>query len=174
MPPPQCPECGRFLATVFVEEIRTEPAPCPGCGAELFLDAEEGGDDGAPSPTHVDDVTTDEPADDAREPEDVGPGPAATTPAVEEPHDLPPEPADVAPEPETSVRPPDRDRDPLAGWDEVATAPAPAAAGPAPEVVAVGAGAGLVLGLLLGGSRHRVLGALLGAVLGAVLARLRT
>ncbi len=45
MPPPQCPECGRFLATAFVEQITSEPAPCPGCGTELSLAPEDPDDD---------------------------------------------------------------------------------------------------------------------------------
>lgn len=66
MPPPQCPECGRFLATAFVEQITTEPAPCPGCGTELSL-APDDGADGAAKPDEAPPV----------------PPPAATLPADE-------------------------------------------------------------------------------------------
>lgn len=211
MPPPQCPECGRFLATAFIEQIRTEPAPCPGCDTQLSHAAQDAGATpveprpvpppaatlpeqgavGAADALDDQDETGDEAAGDdadAGDDLDVTLGdtttPASTTPPVGEGSDAPsgapltPAAAavstDVEPEPTTAVRPPDRrpDRDPLEGWDAAGTLPAPPAE-PDPVVLAIGAGAGLVLGLLLGGRRHRGLGALLGALLGAVAARLR-
>jgi hypothetical protein len=138
---------------VFLEQIAGDPAPCPGCGAELAA-GPDGGErvvsNGPPPPPQV--ATAEAPA-------------ASSAPVL---------PDDVAPEPETSVRPPDLrpERDPLEGWDESGTLPAPAAQ-PDPVVLGVSVGAGLFLGLLLGGRDHRGLGAFLGALLGAAVARLR-
>lgn len=193
MPPPQCPECGRFLATAFVEKIKAEPAPCPGCGTELSLAEDEAAEADVATPEESPPVpppaaTLPEEgaagAGDALDDDDAT-GPAATeAPDGEEDADtggapaVPPPaatlPDDVEPEPETSVRPPDleAERDPLAGWDESPTITAPDQ-DVDPAVLAAGAGVGLLLGLLLGGRDHRGLGALLGAVLGAVVARLR-
>lgn len=203
MPPPQCPECGRFLATAFVEQIKHEPAPCPRCGTELSLEDED--DAGTPDTARAPDAAPPVPPPSATlpdqavdaEPDDEGAAIPAevTTPAAatevptgeEDPGDdgavvAPTSPAvtlpeDVEPEPTTSVRPPDMtpDRDPLEGWDELGTTDGRAAAHGStdPAVLAAGAGIGLVLGLLLGGREHRGLGALLGAALGAVVARLR-
>lgn len=147
MPPPQCPECGRFLATAFVESIRRTPAPCPRCGTELSLDDEV--------------VEGDEAAEAVEEP--------AAAPPADDPGS--------AAEPEDSVRPPDRDEgtDPLAGWDQGGTSVA-ASVGTDdgdPAVLVAGAAVGGLLGLLLGGRGHRGLGTVLGAVLGALVARLR-
>ncbi len=36
--PRRCPECGRFLATAFVEGLLDEPAPCPRCETVLTPD----------------------------------------------------------------------------------------------------------------------------------------
>jgi hypothetical protein len=142
---------------VFLEQITTDPAPCPGCGAELSA----GPDDGEP-------VVSNEPPPPA--PPQTATA-AAGTPAEPSAPTLP---DDVAPEPETSVRPPDLrpERDPLEGWDESGTLPAPPAQ-PDPVVLAASVGTGLLLGLLLGGRDHRGLGAFLGVLLGAVVARLR-
>ncbi len=216
MPPPQCPECGRFLATAFVEQITTEPAPCPGCGTELSLAPEEPSDEAvapetsppvpppaATLPPDGDagavDVLDEGPSDEAPDADDAEDADDGTDddldvelgdtsgPATEAPDgdevaaDGPPltpaaaaVAADVEPEPTTSVRPPDRapDRDPLEGWDQSGSLPAPADELD-PVELAVGAGVGLLLGMLLGGRRHRGLGALLGALLGAVASRLR-
>lgn len=166
MPPPQCPECGRFLATAFVEQITSEPAPCPGCGTELSLAPQDPDDEGDDAQLDVeDDATTEPAATEAPDGEDVpaDDGPPLTPAAAGVA-------ADVEPEPTTSVRPPDRD--PLEGWDQSGTLPAPTDELD-PVELAVGAGAGLLLGLLLGGRDHRGLGALLGALLGAVVTRLR-
>lgn len=35
MPPPQCPECGRFLSNDFVQGLLAEDEPCPRCGSML-------------------------------------------------------------------------------------------------------------------------------------------
>lgn len=199
MPPPQCPECGRFLATAFVEQITHEPAPCPRCGTELSLEDEAtvGGvaspEEAPPVPPPSATLPTEEQEDDAADAgeseataeipvEDTTERAATELPAGEDAPtdaglDVPPPaatlPQDVEPEPMTSVRPPDRD--PLEGWDETTTVSPGAAAGGAadPAVLAAGAGIGLLVGLLLGGREHRGLGALLGAALGALLARLR-
>lgn len=182
MPPPQCPECGRFLATAFVETIRTEPAPCPRCGTELSLaeEDEEPGDGATPEeappvPPPAATLPAEEAAgagdavDEVAADDESAPAAAAQPPATGSVLD------DVEPEPESSVRPPDLapERDPLAGWDESGTLSARDHDEPDPAVLAAGAGLGLLVGLLLGGRDHRGLGALLGAALGAVVARLR-
>lgn len=138
MPPPQCPECGRFLATAFVETIRSEPAPCPGCGTELSLEEERGEatapEESPPVPPPAAALPDEEAAGaadalDAADDEDdeslagvATSEPAATeAPDGEEPAeddaavDLPATPApaatlpeDVEPEADASVRPPDQ------------------------------------------------------------------
>ena len=172
MPPPQCPECGRFLATAFVEQIATEPAPCPGCGAELSFEPEDDTPAAAAS-SGDEDTAGDDVADEGAAPE--GDSAAPEDEDVDAPHPAPADaPGDVEPDPGTAVRPPDRpaDRDPLAGWDETVTLPAPDDELD-PAVLAAGVGIGALLGILLGGRDHRALGALLGALLGAVVSRLR-
>lgn len=38
MPPPQCPDCGRFLSHDFVEGLAEAPSDCPRCGTSRALD----------------------------------------------------------------------------------------------------------------------------------------
>ena len=101
MPPAQCPECGRFLAKAFVQNLATEPADCPKCGIRL-------------SPAHFPDELGQ-----AASPEGPSEEPAG---AAELRDDTTPDPDDL------SVRPPDLDPgtvrtagegdgDPLRGWD---------------------------------------------------------
>lgn len=103
MPPAQCPECGRFLAKAFVQNLATEPAACPKCGFRL-------------SPANFPDQLGQAAAPDAQVEE---PAAAAALRGAATP----------APDP-SSVRPPDLDpgevrtgedgrRDPLEGWDRV-------------------------------------------------------
>lgn len=101
MPPAQCPECGRFLAKDFVQNLVTEPTDCPKCGIRL-------------SAAHF--------------PEELGQAAAPDGP-VEEPAAAAQLRDEATPDPDpASVRPPDLDpgqvrlgadgrRDPLAGWD---------------------------------------------------------
>lgn len=42
--PPRCPECGRFLSTDFVDDLRAAPAACPRCEVELTADRFSGGE----------------------------------------------------------------------------------------------------------------------------------
>ena len=101
MPPAQCPECGRFLARGFVQNLATEPADCPKCGFRL-------------SSAHF--------------PEVLGQAAAPDAP-VEEPAAAAELRDGTTPDPDpASVRPPDLDPgevrvgddgrpDPLEGWD---------------------------------------------------------
>lgn len=159
MPPAQCPECGRFLAKGFVQNLVTEPAECPKCGLRL-------------SAAHF--------------PDELGQAAAPDGP-VEEPAAAAELRDDTTPDPdELSVRPPDLDpgdvrrsddgsRDPLQGWD------APEAdvldlerfrAGrrPPPDgAIVAGAGAaGALVGLLVADRRGR--GAMLGLAAGVAAA----
>ncbi len=156
MPPPQCPECARFLSNAFVVGLGDEPAPCPRCGTVLTVDA-----DGAPVP-----------ASEAAPAETAPAG--ATAPPAAEPREVPEPP---------SVRPPDlpaaavRDRDVLEGWDEEALpGRAPAEGTPilgfTPAELGTIVGAGLVGGLMgawLAGE-YRRLGATVGAAAAAGMA----
>lgn len=144
MPPAQCPQCGRFLARAFVQNLVTEPAACPKCGHML-------------SPAEF--------------PDRLG---QASRPAgaVEEPAAAAELRSSQTPDPDAaSVRPPDLDpgtvrpgehehRDPLATWDrsdaDVVQLDRFRAGRQPPPDSAVVAGAGLA-----------------GAVVGAVVARRR-
>lgn len=101
MPPAQCPECGRFLARGFVQNLVTEPADCPKCGLRLSAAhfPEELGQAAAP------DGPAEEPAG-AAELRD------GTTP---DPDDLSVRPPDL--DPGDVRRTDDGGRDPLQGWD---------------------------------------------------------
>jgi ribosomal protein S27AE len=173
VPPPQCPECGRFLATAFVNQIQASARPCPRCGTSLFLDdgtepaARDGlPDEGATVPAEaaaVDGLVVTIELDEAADPT---PSTVVTSTATL-----------VDASAESSVRPADLAQDgasidPLAGWD-VGPEPATTASLHAVPELAIAAGAGVVIGFVLGGRDRRTLGALLGAVLGALLARLR-
>lgn len=165
MPPKQCPECGRFLASAFVAALAEDPATCPKCDVELTTD-------GAGSPVPVDgpsgdvvDVAAqaDAPVADAAPLADAG----ARTPA----RAAAAEPA-RAPSPPTAPAAPGA-RDPLQGWDTTGRRPAPPDPGGFdPQQAAPFVGGGLLLGLLLGGRDHRVLGGVLGTLLGLVAALL--
>lgn len=103
MPPPQCPECGRFLATAFVEQITNEPAPCPGCGTELSLATDEPDDAAAPQDAPpvpppaatlpaedaagADDALDDDAADESGDDGDASDGDASDDDADEDPDD---------------------------------------------------------------------------------------
>jgi hypothetical protein len=161
VPPAQCPECGRFLARAFVQNLATEPADCPKCGLRL-------------SSAHF--------------PEELGQAAAPDAPA-EEPAGAAElrDPATPDPDP-ASVRPPDLDpgqvragedgqRDPLEGWDrpgadvvELDTFRAGRQPPPDGAIVAGTGLAGALVGLLV--SRRRGAGASLGLLLGILAAAL--
>lgn len=116
MPPAQCPECGRFLAAAFVQNLVTEPADCPKCGTRLSPAhfPEELGQAAAPDGPAEEPAAAAELRDDATP--DPDPGGAG---------DVPLETAGAS---DGSVRPPDLDPgavqagddgrpDPLASWD---------------------------------------------------------
>jgi ribosomal protein S27AE len=174
VPPPQCPECGRFLATAFVNQIKASASPCPRCGTSLFLD------DGTEPTTHeglpaggatvsaevavVDGLVVTIEPDEAADPTPPTVDTSTAT-LVDASADSSVRPADLAQD-GTSI-------DPLAGWD-VGPEPAITASSTAVPELVIAAGAGVVIGFVLGGRDRRPLGALLGAVLGALLARLRS
>jgi hypothetical protein len=184
VPPPKCPECGRFLKRSLVESLTAAPTPCPRCETGL--------------------VASMFPEERSVRPPDLGPRtpPAATSPVGAEAGPTttagPPSgaatssPLGPAAAPRTgsdrgSVRPPDlvpvmvRDepRDVLAGWDAGVT---PAELDrwrddrpPFPTDGVIVAGAGVV-GALLGAlvpdrrGRNAVIGGVAG-VLGAAMIR---
>jgi hypothetical protein len=164
VPPPQCPECGRFLKRTAVEALTAEPTPCPRCGtglvAAMFDEAAGAGPE----------VTAGADEEHSVRPPDLGRADAASTSRV----------LDVAGD-RGSVRPPDlppvtvRDepRDVLEGWDRGA-APGELERWrddrpPFPTDAAIVAGAGVV-GALIGayGSDRRARGAILGGLVGIV------
>ena len=158
MPPAQCPECGRFLARGFVQNLATEPADCPKCGFRL-------------SSAHFPEVLGQAAAPDA---------PAEEPAAAAELRD------DTTPDPDpASVRPPDLDPgevrvgddgrpDPLEGWDRDADVVEldrfRAGRRPPPDgAIVAGAGAaGALVGALT--SRRRGTGAALGLAAGVAAA----
>lgn len=158
MPPAQCPECGRFLAKVFVQSLATEPADCPKCGLRL-------------SAAHF--------------PDALGQAAAPDGPA-EEPAAAAALRSDSAPDRDpASVRPPDLDpgdvrvgagrADPLEGWDTsggdiVALDQFRAGRRPPPDgAIVAGAGAaGALLGALL--ARRWGIGVVLGFAAGVAAA----
>jgi hypothetical protein len=167
VPPPQCPECGRFLKRAVVDALTDDPTACPRCGtglvAAMFADL-------------TDDATAAETAgaeasgERSVRPPDLGRADAATTRVLEvtgggpgsvRPPDLPP----------VTVR--DEPRDVLEGWD-VGADPAELERWrhdrpPFPTDTAIVAGAG-VAGALLGAvvADRRARGALLGGLAGVV------
>ncbi len=161
MPPAQCPECGRFLAKAFVQNLATEPADCPKCGLRL-------------SSAHFPEVLGQ-----AASPEGPSEEPAG---AAELRDDTTPDPDDL------SVRPPDLDpgqvrttddggRDPLQGWDPpdadvVALDQFRAGRQPPPDAaILAGAGlAGAVAGALVADRRGTgvAVGLAIGVAAGAV------
>jgi hypothetical protein len=167
VPPPRCPECGRFLKSTMVELLTSTPTPCPRCGtglvATMFPEHHTvEGDDGAAASVRPPDLHA------STRPS----APPAGAPAVVD---------DVRGD--GSIRPPDlvpvmvRDepRDVLAGWDEGLDASDPdrwredRAPFPTDAVVVLGAGAvGALLGALVGPRRAR--NAALGGVGGVVVA----
>ena len=159
MPPAQCPECGRFLATGFVQNLVTEPADCPKCGQRL-------------SAAHF--------------PEELGQAAAPDGP-VEEPAAAAELRDDTTPDPDDlSVRPPDLDpgdvrrtddggHDPLQGWDvgdadvrELDRVRAGRRPPPDGAIVAGAGVAGTVVGALVADRRGR--GAVLGLTAGLMAA----
>jgi hypothetical protein len=160
VPPPKCPECGRFLKLALVASLTSDPVPCPRCETGLVAAM-------FPQETSV-------------RPPDLGTDAAATT-------ELSVSAVAAAAEARGSVRPPDlvpvtvRDepRDVLAGWDEHAD-PADLVRWredrpPFPTDTVIVAGAG-VLGVLAGAlvpprrGRNAAIGGLAGVV-GAALVR---
>lgn len=153
MPPAQCPECGRFLAKGFVQNLATEASDCPKCGTRLSA---------------------------AQFPDELGQAAAPDGP-VEEPAAAAELRDDTTPDPDDlSVRPPDldpgdvrasADGDPLQGWDppdaDVVELDRFRAGRRPPPDGAIVAGAG-VAGALVGAlvADRRVRGATLGLVVG--------
>jgi hypothetical protein len=168
VPPPQCPECGRFLKRTVVDGLTDEPTACPRCGTGLvaaMFDAPADGsvpDPSRPAPTATDERSV--------RPPDLGRADPATTRVLEvtgrgpgsvRPPDLPP----------VTVR--DEPRDVLEGWD-VGVDPAELDRWrhdrpPFPTDTAIVAGAG-VAGALIGAfaADRRARGALLGGLAGVV------
>lgn len=157
MPPAQCPECGRFLARAFVQNLVTEPADCPKCGTRL-------------SPAHF-------PGELGQAAEPAGP--------VEEPAAAAELRQDATADPDArSVRPPDLDpgdvrdnghRDPLETWDRVGADVVEldrfrAGRQPPPDgAIVAGAGvAGAAIGALV--ARRRGAGAAVGLAAGVTAA----
>jgi hypothetical protein len=182
VPPPKCPECGRFLKQSLVASLSDEPTPCPRCEtglvATMFAQGTDGGveTDGGLEAT-VETTGGVEAVDGERSvrPPDLGisdPVPVAVqAPTLAEGHD-----ADRG-----SVRPPDlppvtvRDepRDVLADWDRgfdpIAADPWRADRAPFPVDAVVVGGAG-ALGALVGAlaSDRRLRGATIGGLAGVV------
>lgn len=159
MPPAQCPECGRFLARAFVQNLATEPADCPKCGSRL-------------SPAHF--------------PDELGQAAAPSGP-VEEPAAAAELRGTETPDPDAlSVRPPDLDpgdvrtaeaghRDPVETWDRVGADVVEldrfrAGRQPPPDgAIVAGAGAaGAAIGALV--ARRRGAGAAVGLAAGVTAA----
>ena len=151
MPPPQCPECGRFLSKAFMVGLADGPVACPRCETDLTADRFDPDD----LPEAL--AGSEEAVDPEAEATAAAAGVAAG--AVEDAQ---------REEPDTSVRPPDlppgdvdTDRDVLEGWDR-----------PDAEVIDLlerrasvgGADPSVVVGTLVGAG-------LAGGVLGAVVAR---
>ncbi len=92
MPPPQCPECGRFLSKDFVRGLLAEPAACPRCGTTLDAERFHGSEvlQTAPEPLAESVRPPDLPPETVRPAEerdvlagwDQPPAPAAAEPAV--------------------------------------------------------------------------------------------
>jgi hypothetical protein len=174
VPPPQCPECGRFLKQSYVDQLSADPTSCPRCGTGL--------------------VASMFPEDRSVRPPDLGPADATAVPAAPaadrsvRPPDLGPADATAvpaAPAADGSVRPPDlvpvtvRDeaRDVLAGWDvgadraEVGSWRADRPPFPTDAAIVAGAGvAGALVGALVPPRRGRnaALGGAAGVLAAAV------
>ncbi len=147
MPPPQCPECGRFLSRAFMVGLAEGPATCPRCEHELTADRFDPGD--LPNTT----------------PESAAPTSPTTSEPVRSvrPPDLPP--SEVADE-----------RDVLEGWDRpeaevIDLLERRVSIGGADPTVVAGTvlGAGLAGGLLgaIVARHHRPFGAIVGSLAGA-------
>lgn len=166
MPPPQCPECGRFLSKAFMVGLADGPVACPRCEVDLTADRFDPDD----LPEAI-----------AGSEEAVSPEAEATATAAGEAADAL-EDAERE-EPDASVRPPDLppgdvegDRDVLEGWDRpdaevIDLLERRASIGGADPSVVVGTllGAGLAGGLLgaVVARNHRPFGALIGSLAGA-------
>ncbi|MBW3561166.1 MAG: hypothetical protein KY437_01570 [Actinobacteria bacterium] len=164
MPPPQCPECGRFLSKAFMVGLADGAVACPRC--EVDLTAERFDPEDLPQ---------------GRSEEPAAPEAEATGAAVEEAAKAVEAVEDEAPD--ASVRPPDlppgdveADRDVLEGWDRpdaevIDLLERRASIGGADPSVVVGTllGAGLAGGLLgaVVARNHRPFGALIGSLAGA-------
>jgi hypothetical protein len=167
VPPPQCPECGRFLKRDVVDALTDDPTACPRCGTGLVAAMFAGSTADAAPGTEP----TPEAGDERSvRPPDLGRADPATTRVLEVTGDGP-----------GSVRPPDlppvavRDepRDVLEGWD-VGVDPAELERWrhdrppfPADTVIVAGAG---VVGALLGAvvADRRARGAVVGGLAGLV------
>lgn len=164
MPPPQCPECGRFLSKAFMVGLADGPVACPRCEVDLTADRF--------APDDLPQVGSEEPA--VREAEATAAAAEEAAKAVEDAEDE---------APDASVRPPDlppgdveADRDVLEGWDRpdaevIDLLERRASIGGADPSVVVGTllGAGLAGGLLgaVVARNHRPFGALIGSLAGA-------
>lgn len=151
MPPPQCPECGRFLSKAFMVGLADGPADCPRCETALTPDRF----DPADLPASVSATDVEPPSEALAEP------PASDTSV--RPPDLPP--SDV-----------ERDRDVLEGWDRpeaevIDLLERRASVGGADPTTVIGTvlGAGVAGGLLgaVVARNHWPFGAVIGTLAGA-------
>lgn len=151
MPPPQCPECGRFLSKAFMVGLADGAADCPRCEAELTPDRF----DPADLPASVSATEVEPPSEAAAE--------APVSDTSVRPPDLPP--SDV-----------EHDRDVLEGWDHqeaevielLERRASVGGAGPS-TVIGTVLGAGVAGGLLgaVVARNHRPFGAIIGTLAGA-------
>jgi hypothetical protein len=154
VPPPQCPECGRFLKRSYVAQLSADPTSCPRCGTGL--------------------VTSMFPEDRSVRPPDLGPADATAVPAVPA---APAADGSVRPPDLVPVTVRDEARDVLAGWDvgadraELGVWRADRPPFPTDAVIVAGAGvAGVLLGALVPPRRGRnaALGGASGVLVAAV------
>lgn len=184
MPPPQCPECGRFLSKAFMVGLADGPAGCPRCDTSLDADRFDPADLPASVAT-TEAAPTDEAAGEAPVSEPPSADPAATEPQSADPAATDPQttgPA-VTGSADASVRPPDLppldvepDRDVLEGWDRpdadvIELLERRASVGGADPVAVIGTvlGAGIAGGLLgaIVARNNRSFGAVVGTLAGA-------
>lgn len=150
MPPPQCPECGRFLSKAFMVGLGDGAADCPRCETALTADRF----DAADLPASVSATEVEPPSDAVTD---------ASADTSVRPPDLPP--PDV-----------ESDRDVLEGWDRsdaevIDLLERRASVGGADPTTVIGTvlGAGVAGGLLgaVVARNHRPFGAIIGTLAGA-------